>query len=412
MTSRQSTQTLAKSLLRKQLKHATLVAKVEKATARLDRHKVRLQTLESRIADLERDLSDPRREHVRSSGGQSEGKHAQLIFNPSSGADKGDSATRLAQIVDCLLAHGIQTHVGIKTSGKAVRALAREAVRSGLGLLVVAGGDGTIEEIASELVGSSTVLGIIPIGTMNNLARSLGVPLEIEDACALIGMGTTRHIDVGRVFSNSHPDVEYFVEGAGVGLGAIATLAGQALEKRRWNVILHALHKLFEEKHGTIKVQMDDTIIETHSRIVTVSNAPLMGKNLLVAPDAKMDDGLLDVAVYDGLGNAELVAHFVAASRGSPHALQIYRARRVCITAEQPESTNSDKDITEEQRVVEIEIVPKALSVVVGNGIGLTVPVDAAPTAPPLHGDPHANGPAEPTAPKPVAPKPAPAEEA
>jgi len=398
----QSTQTLVKSLVKKQLKHVMLVAKVEKATTRLERHKVKLQALETRIADLERNLADPRGEHVRPSDGQSAAKHAHLIFNPSSGSDKGDSAMRLAQIVDCLLAHGIQAHIGIKTSGKAARALAREAVRSGLGLVVVAGGDGTIEEVASELVGSSAVLGIVPIGTMNNLARSLGVPLDIEGACALIGMGTTRHIDVGRVFSNSHPDVEYFVEGAGVGLGAVATLAGQALEKRRWSVILRAVHKLFEEKHGTIKVQMDDTTIESHSRIVTVSNAPLMGKNLLIAPDAKMDDGLLDVAVYDGLGNAELVAHFVAASKGSPHNLQIYRARRVCITAEQPELTNSDKDVAAERRVVEIEIVPKALSVVVGNGIGLTVPVDAAPTAPPLHGDPQVNGPAEPATAKPV----------
>lgn len=396
MTSRDpSTQDLAKSLLRKQLRHATLVARVEKATVQLERRKDKLHALESRIADLERNLADPRRVHDRSEGGESKAKHAQLIFNPSSGPDKADSATRLAEIVDCLKAHGIHVHVGIKTSGKAARALAREAVRSGLELVVVAGGDGTIEEIASELVGSSTVLGIVPIGTMNNLARSLGVPLAIEDACALIGMGTTRHIDLGRVFSNGNLDVEYFVEGAGVGLGAIAALAGQGLEKRHWNVVLRALHKLFEVKHGTIKVQMDDTIIESHSRIVTVSNAPLMGKNLLVAPDAKMDDGLLDIAVYDGMGDTALVAHFAAASKGARHNLQMFRARRVCITADQPEASNTDKDVAEERRVVEIEIVPKAISVVVGNGIGLTVPVDAAPTAPPLHGDPHANGPAE-----------------
>jgi len=389
-----SAQALLKSLLRKQLKHKLLVAKVEKATARLERYKVKLQALEARIADLERNIADPRCEHARPTDGKRAIPHAQLIFNPSSGSHGGDSAMRLAQVVDSLLAHGIRVNVGIKTSGKAARALAREAVRSGLELVVVAGGDGTIEEVASQLVGSSTVLGIVPMGTMNNLARSLGVPFDIEGACALIGMRTTRHIDMGRVFSNGNPDVEYFVEGAGVGLGAIAALAGQSLEKRRWKGVLRALHKLFEEKRGTIKVQMDDTIIESHSRIVTVSNAPLMGENLLLAPDAKMDDGLLDVAVYDGLGNTELITHFLAASKGSPHSLTMYRARHVCITADQPEASSSDKDVAPEQRVIEIEIVPKALSVIVGNGIGLTVPVDAAPAAPPLHGDPHASEPA------------------
>jgi YegS/Rv2252/BmrU family lipid kinase len=390
--------------VRAQLKHATLVEKVEKDTARLERHKVKLQALETRLADVERNLADPRGEHVRTSGGASACKHATLIFNPSSGSDKGDSAVRLAQIVDCLLAHGVLAHIGIKTSGKAARALAREAVRAEVGLVVVAGGDGTIEEIASELVGSSTVLGIVPIGTMNNLARSLGVPLEIEGACALIGMGTTRNIDVGRMFSNSHSDAEYFLEGAGVGLSAVAALAGQALEKRRWSVLLDALHRLFDEKHGTIKVEMDDTTIESHSRIVTVSNAPLMGKNLLLAPDAKMDDGLLDVAVYDGLGHAELIGHFMAASKGPPDNLRIYRTRRVRITADQPELSNSDKEVAPEQRVVEIEIVPRAISVVVGNGIGLTVPVDAAPAGPPLRGEQNANDPAEPVAAKPVPP--------
>jgi len=395
MTSRDhSTQDLVKSLLRKQLKHKKLVGKVEKAATRLDRRKAKLRTLETRIADLERSLADPRDGHPRAAHDVTL-RRAQLVFNPSSGTSTGDSATRLAEIVDCLKAHGIQPLVGIKSSGKRARVLAREAVRSGLELVVVAGGDGTIEEVVSELIGSATVLSIIPIGTMNNIARSVGVPLDIPGACSLIGMGTTRHIDVGRVFTNARPDMEYFVEGAGVGLSAVAALAGQSFEKRRWNEVLHVVHKLFKDKARTIKVHMDDTVIETHSRIVTVSNAPIMAKNMLVAPDAKMDDGLLDVGVYDGLGNAKLVAHFTAASKGSPHNLPMYRARHIVITAERPELTNSDKNITPERRVVEIEIVPKAISMIVGNGIGLTVPVDAAPAAPPLHGDPHANGPVE-----------------
>jgi hypothetical protein len=67
---------------------------------------------------------------------------------------------------------------------------------------------------------------------MNNLARSLGVPLDIEDACALIGMGTVRHIDAGRVISNRQARVEYFLEGAGVGLSALAAYAGTVVVPR------------------------------------------------------------------------------------------------------------------------------------------------------------------------------------
>jgi YegS/Rv2252/BmrU family lipid kinase len=369
-----------KSLRRSQRKHETLLARVEKAAARLERRRLKLHALEARIADLERRMADPH----RNGGGPSRGgvlQPARLIFNPTSGRGNEDNAARLGEIVQSLRAHGIDAQIALKTSGKAARSLAREAVRSGHPLVIVAAGDGTIEEVASELVGSSTTLGIVPIGTNNNLARSLGIPLEIDDACALIAMGTTRHIDAGRVVSSEHLDVEYFLEGAGVGLSAIAALAGQAMEKHRWRMMPRAFRRFFETRPGTLRVEMDGTAVEANSHIVTVSNAPFMGNNLLVAPDAKMDDGWLDVTIYDGMGNAALIRHFMAAAGGKSDQLKLYRARHVRITCEDPVRANSDKDAAGQQRIVEIEIVPKALSVIVGNGIGLSLPMESAPRA-------------------------------
>jgi diacylglycerol kinase (ATP) len=380
---KQSQPALMKALRRKQRKHETLLAKVERTVARLELRKAKFQALEASIADLERRLSEPRKEnlgqHAASDGAL---KHARLIFNPSSGHDNEDNAARLAHVVTSLRAHGIEAHVGLKTSGSAARKLARKAASAGYPLVVVAAGDGTIGDVASQLIGSTTVLGIVPIGTMNNLARSLGVPLGIDDACALIGMGTTRHIDVGRMISNGSPQAEYFMECAGVGLSAIAAMAGQALEKRRWRLIPRALRRFVEAKLGTIVVEIDDTVVEASTRIVTVSNAPLMGNNMLAAPGAKMDDGLLDVQIYDGMGDAALVGHFMAASSGSPNALKTYRARRVRITSDEPVLSNSGMNITPQRHVVEIDIVPRALSMIVGNGIGLSVPVESAPSAP------------------------------
>jgi diacylglycerol kinase (ATP) len=390
---------LFRSLRRKQRRHEALLDKVEKTAARLERRKAKFQALEASIADLERRLSEPRMEHLGEQAA-SDGalKQARLIFNPSSGRDDENNAARLAHVVSSLRAHGIEAHVGLKTSGNAARELARKAVRSGHPLVVVAAGDGTIGDVASQLIGSSTVLGIVPIGTMNNLARSLGVPLGIDDACALIGMGTTRHIDLGRLTSDDSSQAEYFMECAGVGLSAIAALAGQSFEKRRWGAIPRILRKFVEAKLGTIRVEMDDTAVEASTRIVTVSNAPLMGDNMLAAPGAKMDDGLLDVQIYDGMGDAELVKHFMAASSGSPDALKTYRARRVRITAEEPVLANSDMNIARERHVIEIEIVPKALSMIVGNGIGLSVPVESAPHAPTFAlNPPHTNGATDPT---------------
>jgi diacylglycerol kinase (ATP) len=380
---------LLQSLLRKQRNHEALLRKVEKATARLERRKAKFMALEAKIADLEGQLSEPRKKQLGKRDA-SDGvlKPARLIFNTASGRDDEDNAARLAKVVSSLRAHGIEAKVGLKTSGSAAQDLAQKAVKAGDPLIVVAGGDGTIADVASQLIGSSTVLGIVPIGTMNNLARSLGVPLGIDDACALIGMGTTRHIDMGRVTSVGSSDAEYFMDCAGVGLSAIAALAGQAFKKRHWSVVPRALRKFFESKLGSMRVEMDGTIVEASTRMVTVSNAPLMGTKMLAVPDAKMDDGLLDVQVYDGMGDAALVKYFMAASSGTPDALKTYRVRRVRITSEEPVLTHSDMNIAPEECVIEMEVVPKAILVIVGNGIGLSVPVESAPSAPTFADDP------------------------
>lgn len=390
-SSEESIRSMAKSLRRNQRKHAELLDKVEKSSARLERRKSRLQALESLIADQERRLCEPRRENAGRQTPEGPYRHARLIFNPSSGSGGDDSGERLAQVVSALRAHGIEPQVGIKTSGKAARTLARKAVKDGYPLVVVAAGDGTIGDVAGELLESSTALGIIPIGTMNNVARSLGIPLEIDDACALIGMGTTRHIDVGRVIANGPSKAEIFLECAGVGLSSVLAAAGQSVEKHHWSHLPTILKRFSEEQISTMTVEVDGVTLEPRTHMVTVSNSPLLGNNLLAAPGAKMDDGLLDVRVYDGVGEAELAKLFASGSGGNPIEMKTYRARRIRISSKDPVEVNADMVIARPRRVVEMEALPSALSVIVGNGIALSVPVEAAPQtstfgpAPPAH---------------------------
>jgi YegS/Rv2252/BmrU family lipid kinase len=381
MRSQPKSRTLAKTLKRKQREHEEQLARVEKAASRLQRRKARLLSIEAQMATLERRMAQPLRAEA-DKGAITGFRDAQLIFNPAAGRDPEHNALRLAKVVSGLRAHGIEPRIGVKTSGKAAREIVREARKSRMPLVVVAAGDGTIEEVASQLIGSDVVLGIIPLGTMNNLARCLGIPLEIEEACALIGMGATRHIDVGHIVSSDKPHVTYFLEGAGTGLSAIAALTGQNIEKHEWRMVPRALRKFFETKPGIMKVDMDEKVVEAATQIVTASNAPMMGKNMMVAPGAKMDDGMLDVVLYDGMGEAALVKHFMAAANGSPDELPVYRARRVRITTDQPVHSHADKDLHAKHRVVEMEILPRSLTVVAGNGIGLSMPVESAPSVP------------------------------
>jgi diacylglycerol kinase family enzyme len=161
----------------------------------------------------------------------------------------------------------------------------------------------------------------------------------------------------------------------------VLAAAGQSVEKHRWSHLPHLLKRFSEERPAVMKVEVDDVTLEPSTHMVTVSNSPLLGNNLLAAPGAKMDDGMLDVRVYDGLGEADLAKLFASGSGGHPIEMKSYRAKRVRIRSEEPVEVNSDMVIVRPRRVIEIEVLPGAVSMIVGNGIALSVPVESAPQA-------------------------------
>lgn len=374
---------LLERLQRKQRQQGLMLAKVERTAARLDRRRARLDALERSIASLEDRLAGPGQARPASHARVRGMRHARLIYNPTSGREADQQATRLSHIVVGLRRHGIATIIELKTAGRAARTIARDAVREDAALVIVAAGDGTITDVASPLVGTTTVLGIVPTGTMNNIARSLGIPLDIEGACALIGMGTARHIDVGRVRGDAGESPEYFLEGTGSGLATLGALAGEAFEKRRWRILPHAVQRFFGTRLAPVKVEIDGTTFETSTHLVTVCNAPLLGNNLLAAPGAKMDDGLLDVSLYDGMEETALAAHILSASRHENDGNPIHRARHVRITTAPAAPADRVPAAEALPEVIEIDAVPAALAIIVGNGIGLSIPVGSAPAAPP-----------------------------
>jgi hypothetical protein len=129
--------------------------------------------------------------------------------------------------------------------------------------------------------------------------------------------------------------------------------------------------------------------IETKVKLVTVSNAPLTGLNNLIAPDAKMDDGLFDLAIYDGMSDIELAKYFLSTANGqrvSNPNVRFYRTRRVHIRSHQEMPATSDKDEIPAEEELDFEVMPRAIRVIVGQGSGLNWPVDAVHSVPPLKG--------------------------
>ena len=164
-------------------------------------------------------------------------------------------------------------------------------------------------------------------------------------------------------------------------------LTGKNFKKHRFRQVSRALLHVIESKPISIVAEFDDRQrVSATTQVVLVTNSPLIGKNILIAPGAKMDDGLLECWIIDGMDKPELL-NLVTRTLLDKQAPQpnvkvkVYHARRVRIYASAPMGAHSGQHVMAQKRVWEIEAVSAALSVIVGNGTALTVPVESAPPA-------------------------------
>ena len=138
--------------------------------------------------------------------------------------------------------------------------IAREAVADGVEVVLVGGGDGTVSEVARELVHKSATLGILPIGTFNNIARSIGVLSDLPVATNIIATGHVNEIDVG--LAN---DTHYFFEAAGAGLDATLFPVGEEIKSGRWTRIVQAARLALEYQPQTFSITFDRPLSEVLS---------------------------------------------------------------------------------------------------------------------------------------------------
>jgi diacylglycerol kinase (ATP) len=302
---------------------------------------------------------------------------ALLIINSKSGPNR-DSLMRVRELVDVLAAHGIATQVRVKLRKSQARREARAAVRAGFPIVIAAGGDGTVAAVARGLIESNAVLGIIPLGTYNNVATSLGIPTDIAQACALIAAAPVRAIDVGEVQARGMQRPRAFLEVGAVGIAAPLGAAGQGFEKGRWEAVTSHLPRAIEMAPSTLGVRVDGqpAVRAAQSLLVVVANAPRAGAGLVLAPEAKLDDGLLDVRVYENMPQPALLSHLLTIKTGTP--ADDPRVRRVSGRKVVIRSTTSLPVLVETKVVgstpARFRVRTGALLAITGAGDGLSRP--------------------------------------
>ncbi len=295
-----------------------------------------------------------------------------LILNPTSGSSmmaanqQGTLEDDEAFIINLLHTYDIKPEVWHTTPEDPGDRLAKRAAAQGTALVIAAGGDGTIHAVASGLVGSKSMLGIIAMGTMNNLAHSLSIPTDIEKACEIIAQGHTKLIDMGQI--NGH----VFLEVAGVGLEAVLFPAAEEIKRSSWLSTIHGviagLMTLFTFRPSKLKIAFDNHRGRRYEALqVTVCNAPYYGVHLQVAPRILIDDGLLDVVIYQHFSKLEYIRHAISICQGR-HTLQPKirhrKAKALYITSDLPVEIHAD-GLPHGYTPAEITITPGVLRVCV-----------------------------------------------
>jgi diacylglycerol kinase (ATP) len=199
-----------------------------------------------------------------------------------------------------------------------------QARSEGFDTIVAAGGDGTVHAVAQPLVGSPLRLGILPVGTANNIARALNLPFALEAALRNVAEGVERRMDVGHIAG------EYFLEAAGVGLFADILREFGPDEPHRQEIlrILKVCGPLcWNPRARTLRLVLDGVAQQEEALMVSVANIPYLGENMPMAPDARIDDGLLDVVIVGALTRRELVGFAFALWRGQH--LEMPQVRRL-----------------------------------------------------------------------------------
>jgi YegS/Rv2252/BmrU family lipid kinase len=214
-----------------------------------------------------------------------------LVINKFAGHRKKYSTavyqlTSVLQEIGCKVEHSYTNHPGHATG------LAAKAVEDGFDMVVAVGGDGTVNEVAQGLIGTSTPMGIIPMGSGNGLARELGISMNISKSARTLIDGNVQQIDVCRINN------QRFLCTAGIGFDAqVAGKMSKATTRGFLRYIQLTIQESIAFKPFRIKMTVDGVLIEKPVFLVTFANAAQFGNNARIAPDASMTDGLIDVVV-------------------------------------------------------------------------------------------------------------------
>jgi len=284
-----------------------------------------------------------------------------FVINPISG---GKAKLRIPTLIDKYLdkerfnANFLLTEY----SGHATE-IVEEAIAKNFDVIVAAGGDGTINEVASKVVEHGKILGILPLGSGNGLARFLNIPQNLKEAILLINKMKTDRID-SATFNH-----KFFFNLAGVGFDAHLSSAFSKDKKRGLaGYIKQSLKEVFSYKDEVYNINIDGADYNRKAFAVTVANSSQYGNNVYIAPDASVKDGLLDVCIIKPFSILKLPVLSYVMLKGTAESsdmIEIIRGQKITISRTKDGPVHVDGEPLKMGKEIEISINPLSLEVIV-----------------------------------------------
>ena len=290
---------------------------------------------------------------------------AALIVNTRARQGEQDAA----QARSLLTSAGVAIHASYALKGSArLPETVRAALQDGCDLIILGGGDGSVSSVVDDLARHHAVLGLLPLGTANDFARTLGIPTDLEAAGATIAQGKIVDVDLGLADGN------HYVNVAHVGLGAAASKAVSPRIKRVAGTLAYPIATTrallgFQPFAATLSFPNGDHPPVRFPRLlqVAVGNGRFYGGGMAVAPGAGIDDGTLDVYAIAWSGWRDLVRLAWSFKSGDfvyRKNVHYYQTTSVRIETEQPLPTNVDGEVVD-QTPVHFALARDALKVIV-----------------------------------------------
>ena len=227
-----------------------------------------------------------------------------IIFNPNARSEKS------RHLADVLREIAPEAELRMTEAPGGARRLAAEAAREGFRVVVAAGGDGTLNEVANGIAGTDSTLGVLPIGTMNVFSKEHGLPEKLDEAWAIIRAGNHREIDL-LAANDTH-----FIQLAGVGLDAQVVKETTRESKKNLGPLSYLISAAQIAARTPPKLIVEAGGVKSEGSFVLIGNGRYYGAKLVLFPKARVDDGLLDVLIFKNIGYLDIAKYLAGILMG------------------------------------------------------------------------------------------------